>query len=1032
MDEFHFDDRLFYRFNSYNNSLLGDVYKGLLFIDTNIPPNEIRKIAFYYDLYFPDKLEDNGIDIFEKNIPILEKKLYSYFNPWITESSELYKFYYCFNHTFTEDIYNKLILALENDDYVEFSQIPKKYILEIYKYLLTFYPTFILGKTGNFIKNQILKKSYIPMLTNWKYSKDKKDYLSFSYYKDFYWGNDVKLSKIERQNIFDILKKNKKQIINIYEILNGLKLKNIFSNKIFDVLLFYSCKHANYWYEINYKDFESLVSLFEEFYNYKVENFSKDITKHRREEIQEFFCKYENDVNNIIKNHEDIRKGKNLFDEFKKDHNKMNNPNFFITVAFYYNIMFPNEINNILEKIDSISQNIQAFFDNKSNKQKFMDKIDKISKINFSKEFNDEFFKVKDPKIKDSSLSLTVLKYIINAYDIFFPNEVKDNDMLNVDTILTFLKNKLENVIKLYYICNNKKKILFKDKIFTSEVYYEIMMNSCTYGKDGWWNVSDEDYDIILQTYEYLNIDKNTVIAQYKNNKEAGYKYFIRNKDKLHELIIIMNKVINLQKIPYIYGHTNIDNIAYMIVELNKIQNLETRDKVKYFIEVLKSTYNYNTPIKEIIEEEKEINNQKYFVYKIRLSLYYNFIDHIKTIREKYPIIVKIINKNFLNPSTDFSKFNIPQDTLLYIAKKYDLEFPNEIKYKNYIIKKNFKMLEFILPPKPLPLLQYLMNFFAKETLKLKILYEKLNNITHEENIKKQKGKDDKGKGDKGDGKGDDKGDKGDGKGDDKGDKGDNKGDAKQKFINKVKEIANDDTKLENFKNNLLAILKKTKDNIDYARDNPENNNEFYIPETRYNGKLQVLEKHVSDFLDTTTEDTLKNDYIKDKFLLKNIDENKEKSVINLKIPQKYFNIFTEIIDTFTNKQFDTNRFKYTIVELIVPEKQNEESINDLIKIFLIIFGQLGFIKNFEIYKIDNLNKLKLLTVDVGKHLCITSNAIEELKNANEDKKKDFFDFLNFYSKFAFVFIVNKNNKLNPILASIKNNRFKKLFKITV
>lgn len=665
MDEFHFDDRLFYRFNSYNNSLLGDVYKGLLFIDTNIPPNEIRKIAFYYDLYFPDKLEDNNIDIFEKNISKLEKNLYSYFNPWITESSELYKFYYCFNHTFTEDIYNTLISALENNDYSEFSQIPKKYILEIYKYLLTFYPTFILGKTGNFIKNQILKKSYIPMLTNWKYSKDKKDYLSFSYYKDFYWGNDVKLSKIERQNIFDIFKKNKKQIINIYEILNGLKLKNIFSNKIFDVLLFYSCKHANYWYEINYKDFESLVDLFEEFYNYKVENFSKDITKHRREEIQEFFCKYENDVNNIIKYHEEIRKTKNLFDEFKKDHNKMNNPNFYITVAVYYNMMFPNEINNILEKFDSISQNIQAFFDNKSNKEKFMNKIDKISKINFSKEFNDEFFKVKDPKIKDSSLSLTVLKYIINAYDIFFPNEVKDNDMLNVDTILTFLKNKLENVIKLYYICNNKKQILLKDKIFTDDVYYEIMMNSCTYGKDGWWNVSDEDYDIILETYDHLYIDKTTAVAQYKNNKEAGYKYFIKNKDKLHELIIIMNKVINLPLLPsgVIFEITIIDKLAYFLIDYSRIGKIEFKDNLNKFIEVLKFTYNFSTPLKEIIQEEKEINNQKYPVYKIRTTLYDNFFKNITTIREKYPIIVKIINKNFLNPSTDFSKFNIPQDT---------------------------------------------------------------------------------------------------------------------------------------------------------------------------------------------------------------------------------------------------------------------------------------------------------------------------------------------------------------------------------
>ena len=162
-----------------------------------------------------------------------------------------------------------------------------------------------------------------------------------------------------------------------------------------------------------------------------------------------------------------------------------------------------------------------------------------------------------------------------------------------------------------------------------------------------------------------------------------------------------------------------------------------------------------------------------------------------------------------------------------------------------------------------------------------------------------------------------------------------------------------------------------------------------------------------------------------------NIDENKEKSFIR-KIPQKYFNIITEIIDTFTNKQFNPNNFKYTIVELIVTEKQNEDSINELIKIILIIFGHLAFIKNFEIYKIDNLNKLQLGTIDIGKNLCITSNAIEELKNANENKKKDFFDFLNFYSKFAFVFIVNKNSKLNSIIANIKNNRFKKLFKITV
>lgn len=1019
MDEFHFDDRLFYKFNSYNNSLLGDVYKGLLFIDTNIPPNEIRKIAFYYDLYFPDKLEDNNIDIFEKNISKLEKNLYSYFNPWITESSELYKFYYCFNHTFTKNIYDILISALENNDYLEFSQIPKKYILEIYKYLLTFYPTFILGKTGNFIKNQILKKSYIPMLTNWKYSKDKKDYLSFSYYKDFYWGNDVKLSKIERQNIFDIFKKNKKQITNIYEILNGLKLKNIFSNKIFDVLLFYSCKHANYWYEINYKDFESLVSLFEEFYNYKVENFSKDITKHRREEIQEFFCKYENDINNIIKNHEEIKKASKLFEDFKKDHNKMNNPNFFITVAVYYNMMFPNEINNILEKIDSISQNIQAFFDNKSNKEKFMNKIDKISKINFSKEFNDEFFKVKDPKIKDSSLTFTVLKYIINAYDIFFPNEVTDNDMLNVDTILTFLKNKLENVIKLYYICNNKKQILLKDKNFTSEVYYEIMMNSCTYGKDGWWNVSNEDYDIILETYDHLNIDKTTAVAQYKNNKEAGYKYFIKNKDKLHELIIIMNKVINLPLLPsgVIFEITIIDNLAYFLIDYSRIGKIEFKDNLNKFIEVLKFTYNFSTPLKEIIQEEKEINNQKYPVYKIRTTLYDNFFKNITTIREKYPIIVKIINKNFLNPSTDFSKFNIPQDTLLYIAKKYDLEFPNEIKYKNYIVKKNFKMLEFILPAKPLPLLQYLMNFFAKETLKLKILYEKLNHITHEENIKKQKGKDDKDKG---------KGDKGDGN-------EDGKGDNKQNLIKKVKEIADDDTKLEKFKDNLLAILNKTKNQINNARSHPLNNNEFYLQNQNYDTKLQDLEQNTANFINFVNDDNFKNTHIKDEFLLKLIfNESNESSLIKIFSPKILF-VITGILELFTNNNFDTNKFKYNIIKLNFGDKSNEDNIKNVMLMIIILFISLGFtnIRDFNI--INNIDELKIKNNRIGQHLYITDNVIQKISNADDARKKAILDFLSFYSKFAFVFIANKNGNYNKLVTSLKaTNYFKNLFEITV
>ena len=1032
MDEFHFDDRLFYKFNSYNISLLGNIYKGLLLLDTNIPPNEIRKIAFYYDLFFPNKLENANIDIFEKNNSILEKKLYSYFNPWISNSSELYKFYYCFNHKFTKDIYDQLINALEDDNYNLFSKIPKKNILEIYKYLLTFYPNYYFGKTGNLIKDQILKKTYIPILTKWK-SPDKKNYLSFNYYKDFYWGNDLQLSKIQRQNIFNIFNKNKTNITEIYLTLNGLKLKNIFDKKIFDNILYYSCKHSNYWYTINFTDYENLLSLFNEFYDYKYENISKIIYKHRREEIQELFCKYENDISDIIKNHKDIQRDRKIFDDFNKNHRNIKEPNILYTIALYYNIMFPNEINQILGKFDSISQNIHDFFDNKNNKDKFMHKINNILKINFSKEFNEQYYKVPEKKTIDDSLTLPILRYIINAYDIFFPNEVQNNNKSNIENILKFFKNNFENVIKLYYICNNKKQILLKDTIFTSNVYYEIMTNSCTYGKDGWWNVSDEAYNNILKAYDYLNIDRNTDMNQYIDNKQSGYNYFIRNKDKLYNLIEVLNDYLKLKMIEFNSLTQSTDQTTkyiFYILDSSKYTSLEEKNNLFNLYNIINKTYrSHNITPKEIIREEKEINNERYYIYKIRDNIYNNFYTNYKTFYEKFPIIIKQINKNFLNLSSDYFKFNIPQDTLLYIAKKYDLEYPNEIKYKNFIIKKQLKFLEFILPEKPLPLLQYLMKFFAKETIKLKKLYEKLNNINlDEDNIKKDKrGDKDKKDDDKGNkDKGDDKGNKE--KGDDKGDKekGDDKGDKgkinKQTLINIVKELANDDARLKTFKNNLVKILNNIKEKINNIP--APTSNTFYVEDAKYYDKLIPLHQHISKYINNINDDS-DLIIIKTYFLLRNIDENDDKSFIK-NIKSEKFYIMNDIINTFTIVKLETNKFKYSIIKLTIPDdkKDIEKDINDIIRIYLVLFIQLGFTNIPEHLKVDSLNELKINTKNIGKHLLITNKVIEELDKTDEAKKRAFFDFINFYSKYAFVFIINKAKKINNILVSLKNNNF--------
>lgn len=1007
MDEFEFDNRLFYKFNSYNSTyFLGYPYKNLwLSIETEFKPNEIRKVAFFYDLYFPNKLKKNKIDIFDKNLTKLEKQLYDYFNPYFNNyrSNELYKFYYCYNHTFTTDVYEKLIDALANKEYkLLYKNLSTKNIIEIYKYLLIFYPN-IFGKIGDLFYDFWKTKVFFPYFTHWQ--SPEKNY-DFAGIKDFIYGDSDKLSKIQRQNLYFYFLDNIDKIKEIYLILNGLKLNDTFSEKVFQRILNNSCKHSNFWYDISSEDFESLIKLYELFYSSTMEKLPKgNIKKERREKAQIFFCKNKLEVEQCIEFLKDIKNYNKLFDSFKNKHNDITDINFLYNVALYYNTMFPyDNMETFLININVNFDNIKKFFDDPNNKNKFMDNIEEIKKIKFSKEFLDEFDRINKDKNTIDTRLLTddILNYILNAYDIFFRNEIKSSDLIDKNAKLEFLRKKLNNVIKLYYICTNKKEEFDKDKIFTKQVYYEFMINSCTYGKDGWAIIDKDELKHIVFCYDTLKIDKNN-INLFSLLQEEQYNYFINNKDKLYSLIFEIEKLykIDINHIETMYIREKINTNTYFTFST---YNLNTKDLniLNEFIDLVKYLYEDN---KIDIIVEKKTNNANpakpidYIDYKIKQENYKAIKDLFedKKIKNKLKDVNKIVYKNFLNYPKKFN-YSIPQDTLIYIANKYNKMFPNELD-SNYLIKKH-KYLFFFEKTKPYPLLEYLIKFFSKNTLKLKQLYETLNNI--QANSQKQKQSKQQAQAQA---------------------QPQAQGQTVKDFTDKMKAIHGDQTQITQIVTNLGIILDfmeqeriKVINNIQ-SNTNGITTNKFYG--NNILGQLQQMNFN-------TNKRNLTDQQIISHIYDMYIDQASPVNIIKSNsIDSKYLKVILDLFEALkNNNNFDAKKFlnKYSKIRINTQNNTIDNKEKALYNIIATIFKSLNlFYSNlttlfsFEISNISQINNRS----NIGKLIVFTPALIENISDA--DFQNELLKFVEFFRYVFFMFFFDFRTSIPKKAGKIGN-----------
>jgi len=1002
MDEFEFDNRLFYKFNSYNSTyLLGYPYKNLwLSIETEFKPNEIRKVAFFYDLYFPNKLKKNKIDIFDKNLTKLEKQLYDYFNPYFNNyrSNELYKFYYCYNHTFTTNVYENLMEALANKDYkLLYKNLSTKNIIEIYKYLLIFYPN-IFGKIGDLFYDFWKTKVFFPYFTHWK--SPEKNY-DFAGIKDFIYGDSDKLSKIQRQNLYFYFLDNIDKIKEIYLILNGFKLNDTFSEKVFQRILNNSCKHSNFWYDIGSEDFESLIKLYELFYSSTMEKLPKGIKKERREKAQIFFCKNKLEVDQCIEFLKDIKNYNKLFDSFKNKHNDITDINFLYNVALYYNTMFPyDNMQQFLININVNFDNIKQFFDDPNNKNKFMNNIEEIKKIKFSKQFLDEFDRInKDKKPIDTRLLTDdILNYILDAYDIFFRNEIKSSDLIDKNSKLEFLKKNLNNVIKLYYICTNKKEEFDKDKIFTKQVYYEFMINSCTYGKDGWAIIDKDELKHIVFCYDILKIDKNKLNLSSLLQEEQ-YNYFINNKDKLYSLISEIEKLykIDINYIETIYTRETINTNRYFTFSTF---NLNTKDlnKLNEFIDLVKYLYEDN---KIDFIMEKKTNNANpakpidYIDYKIKEENYKAIKDLFedKKIKNKLKDVNKIVYKNFLNYPKKFN-YSIPQDTLIYIANKYNKMFPNELD-SNYLIKKH-KYLFFFEKTKPYPLLEYLIKFFSKNTLKLKQLYETLNNV--QANSQKQKqSKQQQAQA-----------------------QGQAQGQTEKDFIDKMKAIHDDATQIAQIVTNLGNILDFMEQQRILAITNIQSNqngittNKFYG--TNILGQLQLMNFNTNKSNLTTQLITM---HIKDSY----VDTKSQVNIIS-SIDSKYLKFILDLFEALKNSNFDAKKFLNRFSKIRINTQNNttdnkEKTLYNIISsIFKNLFLLHSNLTNPYAFEISTISKIDT-KANIGKLIVFSPALIENISDT--DFQSELLKFVEFFRYVFFMFFFDFKSSINKKTAKAGN-----------
>jgi len=388
-EEFVFSNRLYYQFRSSLLYIIPKTYNKLFYIKMEFDKDEIRKVAFYYELYFPGELLKSNIDISE--IVDDDNKIYNalltFFNPWIYGRNRLKKIYYCFNNVLTYDIYNKLY----NGDYNEFKTINASTIYYILAYMFIFFPTYF-NSINKLYQHLILRDFNIPT-NKWKNSPIKQNNTTYENFVDFipYYGSfqTNKLSKQERENIYSYFQEYKHYIKELYEIFN-LKHKSqisIFNETIFYNIMSIYCNYYSIFMTDEYNKLINIIELFNLFNpNNSIDYMNIDSIEDKRKIFADTLCKESDNLKIALEYYTNI-----IDDYYKLD--KLNDLINVKRIILLYNKLFPDSETSI-EDID--------FFKNQSSKlQELKDKINEIKQIKLDENLFNKFKKILKIKNKE-------------------------------------------------------------------------------------------------------------------------------------------------------------------------------------------------------------------------------------------------------------------------------------------------------------------------------------------------------------------------------------------------------------------------------------------------------------------------------------------------------------------------------------------------------------------------------------------------------------------------------------------------------
>ena len=332
--------------------------------------------------------------------------------------------------------------------------------------------------------------------------------------------------------------------------------------------------------------------------------------------------------------------------------------------------------------------------------------------------------------IKSILSAFEIAKDIVNDKDGTELNQTIYNIIYNKDCRIKYIVDEVRNpeitreVNECFYILlagiclsiTSKEVILveirIKDYHDRLEKIYKILVNI--------------NYDLKIYLNELFIIDELIKIIEYQFEK--GIKN-IENIESIREKLVESSKIIQIN------NSEKIDNLIVNFLDLNKKLKEEKDEQFKdKYYETLKNIYMqeinkvyeiaYRATVLEQLMKEKEIIKKSNDIFQILLNKYLDknniFDAQRKLLNSKDDIIIKLINKNLLNPKAEY--YLALSETILYFFEK------NSLIYLNFVLNK--KKNKQTLLDDPLTIFLDCSDFLNEFKIDVDKFYNKNANIT--------------------------------------------------------------------------------------------------------------------------------------------------------------------------------------------------------------------------------------------------------------------------------------------------------------